>query len=71
MWTAGQVIGLIHDIPTCETLVDRIEKEALETLGSVQKLIVDKQPEPDIVGKQLGDTKDPRDEGVSVAKSKL
>src|SRR5882757_1764328 len=28
VWTAGQVIGLIHDIPTCEVLVSRIEKEA-------------------------------------------
>jgi NAD(P)H-dependent flavin oxidoreductase YrpB (nitropropane dioxygenase family) len=28
VWTAGQVIGLIHDVPTCEVLVKRIEKEA-------------------------------------------
>lgn len=32
VWTAGQVIGLIHDIPTCQELVTRIEKEAEETL---------------------------------------
>ncbi|AEO64318.1 uncharacterized protein THITE_2110349 [Thermothielavioides terrestris NRRL 8126] len=32
VWTAGQVIGLIHDIPTCRELVARIEKEAEETL---------------------------------------
>lgn len=32
VWTAGQVIGLIHDIPTCKDLVARIEKEAEETL---------------------------------------
>ncbi|KAL2112179.1 hypothetical protein VUR80DRAFT_8339 [Thermomyces stellatus] len=32
VWTAGQVIGLIHDIPTCKELVARIEKEAQETL---------------------------------------
>lgn len=32
VWTAGQVIGLIHDIPTCKELVDRIEEEALKTL---------------------------------------
>lgn len=32
VWTAGQVIGLIHDIPTCKELVTRIEKEAEETL---------------------------------------
>ncbi|KAI1078132.1 hypothetical protein F5B20DRAFT_549448 [Whalleya microplaca] len=34
VWTAGQVIGLIHDIPTCDALVKRIEKEAEETLTS-------------------------------------
>lgn len=32
VWTAGQVIGLIHDIPTCKDLVARIEVEAEETL---------------------------------------
>lgn len=32
VWTAGQVIGLINDIPTCKDLVKRIEKEAEETL---------------------------------------
>ncbi|KAI0888163.1 uncharacterized protein GGS22DRAFT_155226 [Annulohypoxylon maeteangense] len=34
VWTAGQVIGLIHDIPTCGALLDRIEKEAEATLTS-------------------------------------
>ncbi|KAI1387811.1 2-nitropropane dioxygenase family oxidoreductase [Hypoxylon trugodes] len=34
VWTAGQVIGLIHDIPTCGALLKRIEKEAEETLTS-------------------------------------
>lgn len=32
VWTAGQVIGLIHDIPSCKELVERIEREAVETL---------------------------------------
>ena len=32
VWTAGQVIGLIHDIPTCEVLVSRIESEAREAM---------------------------------------
>lgn len=32
VWTAGQVIGLIHDIPTCAELVERIEREAVDTL---------------------------------------
>jgi hypothetical protein len=55
VWTAGQVIGLIHDIPTCNDLVHRIEEEALATIKKTQSLIVDKQPEPDIVGKPMGD----------------
>lgn len=55
VWTAGQVIGLIHDIPTCHDLVHRIEQEALDTLRKTQTLIVDKQPEPDIVGRPIGD----------------
>ncbi|KAI0142913.1 hypothetical protein GGR57DRAFT_375171 [Xylariaceae sp. FL1272] len=38
VWTAGQVIGLIHDIPTCEVLVQRIEKEAEKTLTSKLRL---------------------------------
>ncbi|CAD6503810.1 BgTH12-05555 [Blumeria graminis f. sp. triticale] len=32
VWTAGQVLGLIHDIPTCDELMKRIEREAEETL---------------------------------------
>lgn len=63
VWTAGQVIGLIHDIPTCHDLVTRIEKEALDTLQKTQSLIVDKQPEPDIAGKPIGDPNaDPKSE---------
>lgn len=30
--SAGQVVGLIHDIPTCKELIDRIVKECRETL---------------------------------------
>jgi len=26
VWTAGQVVGLIDDIPTCDELLTRIEK---------------------------------------------
>ncbi|KAL9613043.1 MAG: hypothetical protein Q9167_002389 [Letrouitia subvulpina] len=39
VWTAGQVIGLIHDIPTCAELVARIEKEAEETLAKTTSLM--------------------------------
>lgn len=38
VWTAGQVIGLIHDVPTCEVLVTRIEKEALDCMRRVEGL---------------------------------
>ncbi|KAI0173560.1 hypothetical protein GGR52DRAFT_543510 [Hypoxylon sp. FL1284] len=34
VWTAGQVIGLIHDVPTCAALLSRIETEAEQTLTS-------------------------------------
>ena len=27
-WSCGMVVGLIHDIPTCKELIDRIMKEA-------------------------------------------
>jgi NAD(P)H-dependent flavin oxidoreductase YrpB (nitropropane dioxygenase family) len=40
VWTAGQVIGLIHDIPTCAELVKRIEVEAEETLQRASSLII-------------------------------
>ncbi|RHZ68969.1 hypothetical protein CDV55_106404 [Aspergillus turcosus] len=38
VWTAGQVIGLIHDIPTCADLLQRIEKEAVEAIGRSRSL---------------------------------
>ncbi|KAJ6186048.1 hypothetical protein N7519_007349 [Penicillium mononematosum] len=41
VWTAGQVIGLIHDIPTCEVLLTRIEKEALEAMSRTRSLFSD------------------------------
>jgi NAD(P)H-dependent flavin oxidoreductase YrpB (nitropropane dioxygenase family) len=40
VWTAGQVIGLIHDIPTCDELLKRIEREAAETLTANQSLYI-------------------------------
>lgn len=44
VWTAGQVIGLIHDIPTCKELLERIQREAEETLRAKLALIVDSVP---------------------------
>lgn len=55
MWTAGQVIGLIHDVPTCADLVSRIEREAVETLSKATSLITDDVPETEIAGKKLQD----------------
>ncbi|UKZ76575.1 hypothetical protein TrVFT333_004282 [Trichoderma virens FT-333] len=40
VWTTGQVMGLIHDIPTCGVLVARIEKEAESALREKLALIV-------------------------------
>lgn len=34
IWTAGQVIGLIDDIPTCEVLIERMVSEAKASLLS-------------------------------------
>jgi NADH:quinone reductase (non-electrogenic) len=33
VWSAGMVVGLIHDIPTCEELVSRIMREAREIIS--------------------------------------
>ncbi|CAG7925527.1 unnamed protein product [Penicillium olsonii] len=41
VWTAGQVIGLIHDIPTCADLLTRIEREAVEAMGRTKSLYTD------------------------------
>lgn len=41
VWTAGQVVGLIHDVPTCRELIDRIEREAVEAMDKVRALYVD------------------------------
>jgi nitronate monooxygenase len=39
-WSCGMVAGLIHDIPTCKELIDRIVTEAEEIinkrLGSIR-----------------------------------
>ncbi|KAF4203559.1 hypothetical protein CNMCM8927_008606 [Aspergillus lentulus] len=35
VWTAGQAIGLIHDIPTCAKLLSRMNMEAVEAIKRV------------------------------------
>lgn len=39
IWTAGISVGLIKDIPTCEELLSRIEREAEEIIGGMTKLV--------------------------------
>ena len=39
IWTAGLVMGLINDIPTCEELIQTIVKECRETLTRLQTMI--------------------------------
>ncbi|WP_166424649.1 nitronate monooxygenase family protein [Paraglaciecola sp. 20A4] len=41
IWTAGQVIGLINDIPTCEVLIERMVAEAKATLQSRLATFID------------------------------
>lgn len=38
VWSAGIVMGLIKDIPTCEELLKRIESEAEGTIERLNKL---------------------------------
>ncbi|KAF1962537.1 inosine monophosphate dehydrogenase [Byssothecium circinans] len=72
VWTAGQVIGLIHDIPTCEELVTRIEREAFETIAQNRSLYVEEGDKPvsptGTVGKN---TNNPAAEVYGIGKSKL
>ena len=46
---------MIHDIPTCDELVKRIEKEAVDTLKHASALITDDVPHDGIAGKQVQD----------------
>jgi NAD(P)H-dependent flavin oxidoreductase YrpB (nitropropane dioxygenase family) len=40
IWSAGIALGLIHDIPTCEELVGRMEREAEEMMSSRLRSLV-------------------------------
>ncbi|ODQ67945.1 inosine monophosphate dehydrogenase [Nadsonia fulvescens var. elongata DSM 6958] len=37
IWACGQAMGLIYDVPTCEELIIRMEKEAHESLARLAK----------------------------------
>lgn len=40
VWTAGLVMGLIRDVPTCEVLLGRIEREAEEVVDGLAAIRV-------------------------------
>jgi NAD(P)H-dependent flavin oxidoreductase YrpB (nitropropane dioxygenase family) len=40
VWSLGMCAGLIHDVPTCDELVKRFEKEATEILNRTNALVV-------------------------------
>jgi NAD(P)H-dependent flavin oxidoreductase YrpB (nitropropane dioxygenase family) len=39
IWSAGITVGLIKDIPTCEELLSRMEREAEGIIGGMNKLL--------------------------------
>jgi len=39
IWSAGIAVGLIDDVPTCEELVGRMEREVEEILGEMRGLV--------------------------------
>lgn len=41
VWSLGMCAGLIHDIPSCEELAKRMEREAIEVLSQSNALIVE------------------------------
>ncbi len=72
VWTAGQVIGLIHDIPSCDDLVKRIEREAEETLNKASSLIIGNERIPKSDTGTVGQkTNNPGAEIWDIGKSKL
>ncbi len=40
MWSCGQSIGLIHDVPTCAVLISRMVKEAEDKLQRAASCVV-------------------------------
>jgi len=38
VWSAGIAVGLIHDIPTCQVLLTRMEREAEEVIEGLAKM---------------------------------
>ncbi len=47
IWSAGQIQGLIHDIPSCEELIHRIVAEAEEIItGRLARMVGHRQAVP-------------------------
>jgi NAD(P)H-dependent flavin oxidoreductase YrpB (nitropropane dioxygenase family) len=42
IWSAGIAMGLIHDIPTCEELIRRLESDVEKILGDLPGLVQSK-----------------------------
>lgn len=43
IWTCGVSVGLIHDIPSCDDLVRRIEQDAEEQIQHLTSLVTQKK----------------------------
>jgi NAD(P)H-dependent flavin oxidoreductase YrpB (nitropropane dioxygenase family) len=41
---AGQVVGVLRDVPTCEELIDRIVDEAVVALRGASSRVVEQHP---------------------------
>ena len=42
IWTAGVTVGLIHDIPTCKELIDRVESDVENITASLHQSVTQK-----------------------------
>ena len=42
IWSAGESVGLIKDIPTCAELLSRLEREAEEVIDGLSRFKVEK-----------------------------
>ncbi|KAL5115622.1 hypothetical protein ACEQ8H_006509 [Pleosporales sp. CAS-2024a] len=72
VWTAGQVIGLIHDIPTNEDLLRRIERDAIATMRQNQSLYMEEGQQPvSETGTLSTKSNNPQAEVWGIGKSKL
>ena len=71
VWTAGQVIGLIHDIPSCKDLIERIESEAAETIQRTSSLLSDGNHIEQADNKVGPNVNNPEAELWGIGKSKL